>query len=59
LAAASGALKNLVNKLETDGSASDDEWLSAIDTMLSLANETSGSPSSAAYPNGDSFKAET
>jgi hypothetical protein len=53
LAAASGALKKLVNKLEADGSASDDEWLSAIDTMLSLANETSGAQSSAAYPNGD------
>jgi hypothetical protein len=43
LAAASGALKNLVHKLKVDGSASDDDWLSAIETMRSLANETSGS----------------
>ena len=39
MAEASGSLKNLVNKLETEGSASDDDWQSAIATMLSLANE--------------------
>jgi hypothetical protein len=41
VAEASGALKNLIKKLETDGSASDDDWQSAIETMLSLANEAS------------------
>jgi hypothetical protein len=41
LADASGALKELVHKLETNGSASDDDWQSAIETMLSLANESS------------------
>jgi hypothetical protein len=42
LAAASAALQDVVHKLEVDGSASDDDWLSAIDTMHSLANETFG-----------------
>jgi hypothetical protein len=37
---ASRALKNLIDKLEADGSASDDDWQSAIETMHSLANET-------------------
>jgi hypothetical protein len=41
LSGASGALKRLVDKLEAEGSASDDDWQSAIETMLSLANETS------------------
>jgi hypothetical protein len=41
VANASGALKNLINKLETEGSATDDDWQSAIETMLSLANEAS------------------
>jgi hypothetical protein len=40
LSGASGALKSLVDKLEAEGSASDDDWQSAIETMLSLANET-------------------
>jgi hypothetical protein len=40
-AKASGALENLIDKLEADGSASDDDWQSAIETMLSLANEAS------------------
>ena len=41
LSGASGALKRLVEKLEAEGSASDDDWQSAIETMLSLANATS------------------
>ena len=41
VAHASTALKNLVNKLEAEGSASNDDWQSAIETMLTLANETS------------------
>jgi hypothetical protein len=41
LAHASSALKNLVGELEAEGSASDDDWQSAIETMLSLANENS------------------
>jgi hypothetical protein len=41
MAEASGSLKNLVSTLETEGSASDDDWQSAIATMLSLANEAS------------------
>jgi hypothetical protein len=41
VANASAALKNLINKLETEGSATDDDWQSAIETMLSLANEAS------------------
>jgi hypothetical protein len=40
-AAASDALKHLVHKLEVEGSASDDDWQSAIETMVSVANETS------------------
>jgi hypothetical protein len=39
-AAAVQALENLIRKLERDGSASDDDWQSAIERMLSLANET-------------------
>jgi hypothetical protein len=38
-AQASGALKNLVHKLKSEGSATDDDWQSAITTMLSLANQ--------------------
>jgi hypothetical protein len=41
LADASDALKLLIQKLETEGSASDDDWQEAIETMLSLANEAS------------------
>jgi hypothetical protein len=41
LSEASSALNNLVSKLEEQGSASDDDWQSAIETMLSLANEAS------------------
>ena len=41
LAEASAALRSLIQSLETDGSASNDDWQSAIETMLSLANETS------------------
>jgi hypothetical protein len=41
LADASVALKALVEKLEQGGSASNDDWQEAIETMLSLANETS------------------
>ena len=41
LAEASGALRSLLQKLEADGSASDDDWQEAIETMLSLANEAS------------------
>jgi hypothetical protein len=40
LSGASSALKSLIDKLEADGSASDDDWQSAIETMHSLANET-------------------
>jgi hypothetical protein len=40
LAEASGALKTLVNQLESDGSATDDTWEDAIETMLSFANES-------------------
>ena len=46
LAHAASALKNLVSELATAGSASDDDWQSAIETMLSLANENSCSGSS-------------
>jgi hypothetical protein len=38
LADASGALRTLVSRLETDGSATNDDWEHAIETMLSLAN---------------------
>jgi hypothetical protein len=41
LSEASSALNNLVSKLEEQRSASDDDWQSAIQAMLSLANETS------------------
>jgi hypothetical protein len=41
LSQASGALNNLVSNLEDQGSASNDDWESAIETMLSLVNETS------------------
>ena len=40
LADASGALRTLVNELESDGAAADDSWELAIETMLSLANES-------------------
>jgi hypothetical protein len=41
LADSSAALKGLVEKLEQGGSASNDDWQQAIETMLSLANEAS------------------
>jgi hypothetical protein len=41
LSEASVALRSLIQSLETNGSASNDDWQSAIETMLSLANETS------------------
>jgi hypothetical protein len=37
---ASGALRTLVNQLETEGTATDDSWEYAIETMLSFANES-------------------
>jgi hypothetical protein len=40
LADASGALKTLVNQLESEGVATDDTWEHAIETMLSFANES-------------------
>jgi hypothetical protein len=40
LADASGALRALVNQLETEGAAADDTWEYAIETMLSFANES-------------------
>jgi hypothetical protein len=40
LADASGALRTLVNQLETEGTATDDSWEYAIETMLSFANES-------------------
>jgi hypothetical protein len=39
LADASDALMILVSQLEMGGSATDDDWQHAIETMLSLANE--------------------
>jgi hypothetical protein len=39
LSGASDALNNLVRQLETNGAAADDDWLAAIDTMTSLAND--------------------
>ena len=39
LADASEALRILVSHLETKGTATDDDWQRAIETMLSLANE--------------------
>jgi hypothetical protein len=41
VAEASDALKNLIDKLEIKGAASDDDWQSAIEKMLSLANQAS------------------
>jgi hypothetical protein len=38
---ASVALRDLIESLEKNGAASNDDWQSAIETMLSLANETS------------------
>jgi hypothetical protein len=38
---ASGALRTLVSRLETEGLATDDDWEHAIQTMLSFANEAS------------------
>jgi hypothetical protein len=40
LADASGALRTLVNQLESEGVATDDTWEYAIETMLSFANES-------------------
>jgi hypothetical protein len=40
LADASGALRTLVNQLEMKGTATDDDWEYAIETMLSFANES-------------------
>jgi hypothetical protein len=40
LSEASGALRTLINQLESDGSATDDTWEDAIETMLSFANES-------------------
>jgi hypothetical protein len=40
LADAPGALRALVNQLESKGAASDDSWEYAIETMLSLANDS-------------------
>jgi hypothetical protein len=36
---ASEALRILVSQLETEGTANDDDWQRAIETMLSLANQ--------------------
>ena len=36
---ASEARRILVSQLETEGTATDDDWQRAIETMLSLANE--------------------
>jgi len=38
LADASGALRTLVSQLESEGTATDDAWEHAIETMLSFAN---------------------
>jgi hypothetical protein len=40
LADASGALRKLVNQLQSQGAATDDTWEYAIETMLSYANES-------------------
>jgi hypothetical protein len=40
LADASGALRTLVNQLQSQGAATDDTWEYAIETMLSYANES-------------------
>ena len=39
LADASGALNSLIQALEANKSASNDDWQNAIETMLSLAND--------------------
>jgi hypothetical protein len=36
---ASGALRKLVDELQSQGAATDDTWEYAIETMLSFANE--------------------
>jgi len=41
LADASGALNTLVSKLETNTPATNDDWENAIETMLSLSNQSS------------------
>jgi hypothetical protein len=40
LADASAALRTLVNRLQSQGAATDDTWEYAIETMLSYANES-------------------
>jgi hypothetical protein len=40
LAEASSALRTLVDRLESEGTATDDAWEHAIETMLSFANES-------------------
>jgi hypothetical protein len=40
LADAAGALGTLVNQLKSQGTATDDAWEYAIETMLSYANES-------------------
>jgi hypothetical protein len=40
LADASGALRTLVNQLESEGVATNDTWEYATETMLSFANES-------------------
>jgi hypothetical protein len=40
LADASGALRTLVNQLQSQGAATDDTWEYAIETMLSYAKES-------------------
>jgi hypothetical protein len=40
LAEASESLQELITLLENDGAASDDTWQHAINSMLSLVNET-------------------
>jgi hypothetical protein len=37
---ASGALRTLVDQLQSQGTATDDTWEYAIETMLSYANES-------------------
>ena len=39
LSAASDALNHLIHRIETDGEAANDDWLGAIETMSSLAND--------------------
>lgn len=38
---ATASLETLIQRLEAEGSASDDDWQSSIESMLSLANEAS------------------